>query len=171
MATAVSNKDIHAQIVRAKLRYDPETGLLHWRESRGRMAKGMVAGTAKARGYVQVRINGEFFYAHRLAWVIQTGQPIPDGVEIDHRDGDPSNNRWANLRLATSQQNKQNTRRPTTNTSGSKGVTYRQSRQKWQAQISVDNRCVFLGNFDSFAEAVAARQAAERRYFGEFAAA
>lgn len=152
------------------LRYDPESGLLYWRVKAGRMRAGSVAGCVKGdRGYIVVRLGGGMRYAHRIVWVLMNGRDLPPGAEIDHIDGNPSNNKWSNLRLATAQQNKRNMRRPDSNTSGVKGVTFRRNRGQWQAQMSVDNRCVYLGSFERFEDAVNARRAAEQKHFGEFA--
>lgn len=169
MANKLNIRSIPVEKVQSLLRYDPISGSLHWRESRGRMAAGMVAGCVRGdRGYVQVRIDGAIYYGHRLAWVLKTGKPIPEGAEIDHRDGVTSNNRSGNLRLATSQQNKRNMQTPSHNTSGVKGVTYRKNKARWQAQISVNNQCRYLRSFKNFEDAVAARQKAEREVFGSF---
>lgn len=169
MADKIDTRPVDANLASEMLDYDPLLGILRWKKSRGRMAAGMVAGCVKKdRGYVAIRIGGSIYYAHRLAWSIKTGEDLPASVEIDHRDGNPANNVWSNLRLATPQQNKRNMRTPGHNTSGVKGVTFRQSRRKWQAQISIDNKCKYLGSFKSFDEAVAARLSAEQKEFGEF---
>jgi len=55
------------------------------------------------------------------------------------------------------------------NTSGATGVTYRKSRKKWQAQMSVGNKLRYLGSFETKEAAIAARRNAERKIFGEFA--
>lgn len=170
MAANPSTRNIPVEIVRKLLRYDPETGHLYWRESRGRIAAGMVAGTVKSdRGYISVRIDGVTYYGHRLAWALQTGKQVPDGREIDHKDGSPSNNAWRNLRIASPIQNKRNMVPSSLNTSGTTGVTFRKSRNKWQAQMSVGNKLKYLGTFDTKEDAIAARHKAEREVFGEFA--
>ena len=72
-------------------RYDPETGLLHWLEA----ARKPVGPTA-SRYYVSVGFEGRSYKAHRLAWLLTFGEWPKD--EIDHIDGDRSNNRLGNLR-------------------------------------------------------------------------
>ncbi len=69
----------------------------------------------------------------------------PEGLEIDHKDGDGLNNRRNNLREATRSQNNHNQRRSKNNTSGFKGVTWHKAGGKWQAQIMMDGRKRFLG--------------------------
>lgn len=169
MAEKTHTRIVPVDKVREWLSYDPDTGVFRWRVRRGCRAAGQVAGVSKHPGYITIRVDGVIYYAHRLAWAIMTGESPPLDREIDHIDGERANNRWSNLRLATSRQNKANTGLAVTNTSGARGVTYRKGRQKWQAQISVDNRCVYLGNFDSLEEAIVARREGERKYFGEFA--
>ena len=93
------------------------------------------------------------------------------GAEIDHIDGNPSNNAIANLRLATSSQQKQNKRVQSNNRSGLKGAFYHACRKgkKWRSQIKVGDKLIFLGYFHTPEEAHAAYCEAAREYFGEFA--
>jgi hypothetical protein len=86
---------------------------------------------------------------------------------IDHRDGDPSNNRWANLRRATRSQNSANRRIPRNNPCGFKGVS--RHRGKWDATICKKGRRHFLGSFLTPQAAHAAYVKAARKLFGEFA--
>jgi hypothetical protein len=83
------------------LHYDPETGTLTWKQSRGRVSKGQVAGSLGNRGYLHVRCFGRLWLAHRIAWKLQTGAEPKAGLVIDHLNGDRADNRWANIRLTT----------------------------------------------------------------------
>jgi hypothetical protein len=112
-----------------------------------------------------IHVDGERHLGNRLAWLYVTGEWPRAGV--DHRDGDPTNDRWANLRLATQQQNNRNARKPRHNTTGLKGA-YR-CRDKFRASISVNDRAVHLGVFDTAEAAHAAYCAAAVQYGGEFA--
>src|SRR5262245_57095359 len=86
------------------LEYDPETALLTWKQDRGGKAKtGIVAGRLAANGYIDITIDSRRYKAHRLAWLYVHGEWPPE--EIDHRDLDKANNRLANLRPASHQQN------------------------------------------------------------------
>lgn len=96
---------------------------------------------------------------HRLIWEEAYG-PIPDGMWIDHINGDKHDNRLDNLRLATGQQNQMN--RP-------RAVGVSRSRGRWQAQITVDYRNIHLGNFTDYLDALGERRKAETLYFGAFA--
>tara|TARA_R110000765_G_scaffold45787_1_gene94617 strand:+ start:52 stop:537 length:486 start_codon:yes stop_codon:yes gene_type:complete len=91
----------------------------------------------------------------------------PDGMDIDHIDGDRLNNRRSNLRICTRQQNGMNLKISKKNKSGVKGVSWHKDLNKWHAQIQC-NKKIHLGYFDDFYEAVRVRQEAEEKYFGEF---
>lgn len=86
---------------------------------------------------------------------------------VDHKDGDPLNNRRENLRVCTYQQNSFNSRIPSNNTSGKAGV--QRIKKGWNARIQANGKYIHLGDFSRFEDAVAARLAAEKEYFGEFA--
>ena len=92
----------------------------------------------------------------------------PNGLLVDHRDGDGLNNRRANLRLATCQQNVQNARISKRNTSGLKGVSWRKTNGKWHAQIKVNGRQLNLGYFPTPESAHAAYCKASATLHGEF---
>lgn len=93
----------------------------------------------------------------------------PEGIEVDHINGDGLDNRRANLRLATRAQNQWNSGRRSDNTSGFKGVGWVRSRQRWQAKIKVRGLRIFLGYHASPEAAAQAYDAAARQHFGEFA--
>jgi hypothetical protein len=157
--------------LRELLHYDPETGVFTWLVAPNRRIRvGQQAGTAwEGRGvsYIDIKIDGQRYRAHRLAWLYMTGEWPPD--ETDHRDCDGLDNRWPNLREATSTQNKANTRRRRDNTSGFKGVTFNKRDRRFQARIKAGDRERHLGCFDTAEEAYAAYCAAAKEHFGEFA--
>jgi hypothetical protein len=147
------------------LAYDPETGLLRWKISRGSRMKGGVAGN-RTQKMVQVQIDGGGYVAHRLAWLLMTGT-WPE-TELDHRNLDSFDNRWENLRVATHQQNCCNRRREVRNKSGFKGVHWHSVLKKWRTQIKVNGVITRLGAFNSAEEAYAVYCAAAVKYHGEF---
>ncbi|GHU70004.1 hypothetical protein FACS1894184_14840 [Clostridia bacterium] len=89
----------------------------------------------------------------------------PEGYEVDHIDGHPSNCRKMNLRLATHQQNSYNTKLRSNNTSGCKGVTYCQQTGKYRSRVQRKH----LGCYNSKAEATLAYNANATMMFGEYA--
>jgi hypothetical protein len=127
---------------------------------------GKIAGCADGRGYLHICINGIQYYAHRLIWKLVSGsEPIE---EVDHKDRDPTNYRWRNLREATRQQGLFNSN--ARKTGHSKG-TYRMTKGKWSrwiAQIQHNGRTVYLGHFETEQEAHEAYCAAARKHFGRF---
>jgi hypothetical protein len=99
--------ELTANRLREVLDYNSETGVFTWRVAlRPRMKIGTVAGWLDERGYRRVRIDARPYLAHRLAWLWMTGE-WPSG-RLDHRDGDPGNNCWSNLREAMQSQNSAN---------------------------------------------------------------
>lgn len=160
-----------AALVREKLDYDPETGVFLWKKSpRLGIEAGERAGTARRSGYrlISIRWYGQIF-EHRLAWLYVYGVAPSD--EIDHIDGNPSNNAISNLREATSSQQKMNKRVQSNNVSGLKGAYFHACRhgKKWRSQIKVGRRLIFLGYFDTPEEAHRAYCVASKKYFAEFA--
>lgn len=138
--------------LRRDLRFDHETGKLHWQLEYRRCARrGHEAGRVGNRGYVNVKYRGREWLAHVLIWAIVNGE-VPVS-EIDHADRNPANNRLANLRLATRGQNASN--RGNVLLRRGAGVT-RTPSGRWQAQISLRGKNHFLGNFATRDEARAA---------------
>lgn len=105
--------------------------------------------------------------AHALIWKMIRG-PFDEDLVIDHKDGNPFNNRMSNLRLATTVQNSFNLRVKKNNTSGISGVSFHKGAQKWVAQLQVDGRNRYLGLFQNMGDAAKARREAEVEYFGEY---
>lgn len=93
----------------------------------------------------------------------------PNDLLADHIDSDGLNNRRANLRLATDEQNAWNACLPSTNTSGYKGASWCSRRRRWRATIKSGGKQVWLGYFDSALQAHEAYRAAASRLRGEFA--
>lgn len=151
--------------LRELLSYDPETGVFRWLVSRGRVRAGNAAGCLNMKSRHVIKIDGKMYGAGRLAWLYMTGEWPP--VKIDHRDRDPSNTVWTNLRPATTSQNSANMLRK--NKSGFKGVA--RAGKRWSAKIVVNGKAFHLGTFDTAPEAHAAYKAAAEKHFGEFARA
>jgi len=124
--------------------YVPTTGLL--------LCRGKAIGTPNGFGYLRasIIINGcrRRVLIHRICWALMTGT-WPE--RIDHRDGNRSNNKWSNLREATSAQNKQNKAKYRNNTSGFTGVS--KNHNRWRAAIKANGQLYVLGYFATVAEA------------------
>jgi hypothetical protein len=92
----------------------------------------------------------------------------PEGLQVDHEDGDGLNNQRYNLRVASSFQNSHNRRVSSNNKSGFKGVCWNKGSGKWLAQIGFNSGKKYLGLFTSPEEAHAAYCQASKKYHGEF---
>jgi hypothetical protein len=168
-----------ADEVRAVLDYDPESGILTWlaRQGDDRATKAWnakhankQAGSLNKKGYLQVRLFGRNYQAHRVIWLLVTGR-WPSGFDIDHSDTVRSNNRLDNLRLATNSQNRANSKKPSNNTSGFKGVHFSKVVDRYVASISVNGRTHHLGCYGTPEAAHAAYLNAAEWHFGPFARA
>lgn len=90
-------------------------------------------------------------------------------IIVDHINHDGLDNRKSNLRLCSNAQNICNCNMPKNNKSGCKGVYWSESRQKWCAQVTINNKTKSLGRFINYEDAVKARNEAAFKYYGEFA--
>ena len=157
---------IDIQELKELLRYDLETGQVHWiAPGKGRIKK-KGAGAVTSTGYVGILIYGKRYYAHRIAWALHYGS-WPD-QQIDHVNGTKTDNRICNLRLATNAENGKNYGANKLNTSGVKGVSWCKSTQKWRALIKVNGKSLCRGRYADKNAAIAARQMAEIEHFGEW---
>lgn len=149
--------------LRERLQYNPNTGAWTWLKCARAGFVGRPAGSLDAKGYWDIKINGQSYKASRLAFLYMTGEWPTE--EMDHIDGTPWNDAWCNLREATRTENVQNRQQRTDNSSGAIGVYWHTANSKWIAQVDK----VYLGSFDSFDEAVAARDSATTAFHGDFA--
>jgi hypothetical protein len=93
----------------------------------------------------------------------------PDGIMVDHINGDGLDNRRENLRLATLTQNFHNSTKHRDGTqSRYKGVESR-PRGRWRARICVNGIRISAGEFATELEAAQAYDRAARLHHGEYA--
>lgn len=132
--------------------YDPETGVLSWRHG-GKEAGGIQG------GYYRLTLNGVHYLAHRVIWKIVNGS---DPIQIDHVDGNRTNNRIENLRDVSHQVNAKNRKLYENNKSGVHGVSFHNRDDVWQVRIGVGRgKELHLGNFKTWDEAISVRIAAQ----------
>lgn len=159
--------DLTAEFVRELFDYDEGTGWLLYRQAPSNFKKaGERAGTRTKHGRIRIIIEGRHYLAHRIIWLWKTGA-WPEH-EIDHWDEDPGNNRWKNIRKATSSQNLSNRGTPINNTSGFKGV-WKAKSGSWYADIQFKKIKRRFGPFITPQEAAEKRNAAAVKLHGQFA--
>ena len=124
--------------------YSPITGHLYY-EGRPKPA-----GSINNYGYRIVKVNGKPKKAHRVIWEMVTGETIPQGMVVDHIDGDRDNNAWHNLRLASPRLNRMN--------SSKHSCLYKDERVESGWKVVVDRK--YIGYFTDYDEAVRARDKA-----------
>lgn len=147
------------------LEYDPETGVFRSKINRGRAIAGKVLGGT--RGYSQIVIDRRNYKGHHLAWLYVYGEWPSSG--LDHINGVVGDNRIANLRLASQQQNVWNKGPSKNNTSGFKGVSLHRGTGKWRATITVNRQQKSLGHFATPEAAYDVYCSKAKEVFGEFA--
>lgn len=150
--------------LRRFLIYDPETGLFLWKFRNHKQFDSRLGGkpafVTSINGYRAATLPSfGRAMAHRVAFKMVHGRD-PIG-EVDHINGNRSDNRIANLREVSSSENKRNAARPRHNTSGITGVSYRRDKRKWRAFICLANDTKHLGYFSTKEGAIAARKSAE----------
>ena len=126
----------------SELTYDPDTGVF--------TRKGKEIGYKERKGYVAFRYKTRIYKAHRVAWLLNTGDD-PGEMLVDHINRDKADNRFCNLRLATFKQNNYN--------QNSCGVTVKGNR--FRASIQDSGNRIFLGSYTTEEEATAAYKAAQ----------
>lgn len=160
---SISNEELKANVS-----YDPETGIFtRLRDASINAPAGSRADLPEGKRYRAVKINYVRYKAHRLAFQYVHGRE-PKGY-IDHINGNPNDNRIANLRECDALENARNARTRSDNTSGFKGVSWHKQRGKWTARIMVSNQHINIGLFDTAEQAYAAYCAKAKELHGEFA--
>jgi hypothetical protein len=133
-------KPINIQRIKELLIYDPITGKITNKSTRGsRAIKGQEAGVcfeSSGHKYRRIHIDGETYLAHRLAWALHYGED-PGELSVDHIDKDTLNNRIENLRLATLAEQNKNRR--------TRGIL--KAGKKWRARIYHEGKALNLGSF------------------------
>lgn len=173
---------IEVEKLRELLRYEPETGSFTWLPrsevdcgSKHEASRWNARYSGKEpfpedfKGYRRIQIYRKRYLAHRVAWAIYTGAWPKD--QIDHINGDRSDNRIVNLREATRAENNRNKSAALNSTSRYVGVSWSSQAQKWKVGIWHAGKQIHIGFFQSEEEAAAAYDREARDKKGEFAKA
>ena len=151
--------------VKKLLDYNPETGEFrhkkraieyfstdhHMRTWNTRFA-GKVTGTISAHGYVFLSIKNKLYTGHRIAFLIMNGY-LPE--QVDHINGDRSDNRILNLRPANNNKNQWNTKAKKGTKIGIKGVSEARSRklEGYRSRLTHNGKTYYLGVYTTPEEA------------------
>lgn len=159
--------------------YDPLSGLLRWRmrpdyhfrsvpraDAFNHKHRGRIINGCNNHGYLWVWISGKIYLSHRIIYKMMTGQEPPE--TLDHKDRDNKNNEWENLREASVAENIIN-KIAAWGKSGVLGVRKCSRGDHWEARIKYKRKSIQIGTYRTQEEAIAARKAAEKAYYGEFA--
>jgi len=114
-----------------------------------------------SHGYLSCRVNYKHYLVHRIIWAM-TFKEWPQ--EIDHINGDESDNRIENLREVTRQENSKNKKIASNSWSKIYGVRWVKQRQKWIVQMKINSKTIHFGCFDNLLDAACCRKAAEIEY-------
>jgi hypothetical protein len=163
--------------IRECVDYNPDTGIFTWRARPSHhfpdgyqtrintRQAGKPAGSLLKGCYWQIKLGRSVYKAHRLAWLLMYGEPVPD--TIDHIDGNGLNNRIDNLRAATKAESSQNRGSAT----GMIGITYHTDSpiRPFEVRVAALGKRHRIGCFATIDEAKAARREAAERLHGQFA--
>ena len=159
--------DLTWQRLKELLHYDPDSGVFTWRVTRKKCPAGKRSGTQRSDGYRIISIDRKNYLESRLAFFYML-EKWPTH-HIDHRDRDPSNTKWLNLREATQSQNAMNSPVRTNNRTGFKGVRRAKQPVGYEAYYFKNGKHVTIGTFPTIEAASTARRAAVDAAYGEFA--
>jgi hypothetical protein len=151
----------------AKNLFDYKDGSLYWKINQGRIKAGSKAGTPREKGHIQIQYNKKMYREHSIVWMMFNGEN-PSAI-LDHINGNPSDNRIENLRLATNAQNLANRGKNKNNTSGFKGVYLHNQTNKWVASIKHLGKKYSLGCYENASDAHQAYKKACVKLNGDFA--
>jgi len=164
LASELDDEPLTQERLREILHYDPDTGQFRW-VKKGKSRRETVGCIYERRNGDDVRMKIGIGYnrypSQQVAWLWMTGELRTD---IDHKDGNPLNNKWSNLRIATGQQQKQNHKKYKNNKSGYTGVWWSDRREKYQVKVS--NKTI--GYFEDIEVAHETYELTSRNMFGEF---
>lgn len=157
------------KLLQTLLHYEPDTGRLFWKERPREMFPttrhwkswntryaGQEALTALSNGYLCGQVLDNRYQAHRVIWCWVYGTWID---EVDHEDGDRSNNRIDNLRDGSHGVNSKNKKLDCRNKTGQMGVYFNKRKSLFHARIGKQH----IGYYPTLVEATVARKGWEHR--------
>lgn len=122
------------------------------------------AGYARRSIYADKKVQTQ--YMARLIWETIYG-PIPENMEVEHKNQNKLDNTRRNLRLATVSENHKNVPK-LRGRSIYKGVAYHKRFNKWQSYASLNGKKVFLGYYKYQYQAALAYNRYANKHYGKF---
>lgn len=136
-------------------RYDPETGKLFWKVSRGRIKIGDEAGSL-THGYLEIGLYGSSYKVHRIIAKMFFDE-FDESLLIDHQNGIKNDNRLSNLRMVSNQENLKNQGFRSNNKSGYVGICWYERYGMWKVQTMVNGKQIYGGRYLDINDAIKAR--------------
>lgn len=133
--------------------------------ARGRAKNGDIAGCNSYGGYLVVNIDKKRYYAHRIIHLHQFGF-MPEFM--DHKNMNKLDNRLCNIRACTKQENQRNHGISKANTSGVKGVFWREDIKKWSGSVRNNGKTIYTGVFKNIEDAKHAVMMKRKEFHGKF---
>lgn len=164
----MSKLNLNQKRLKEILTYNPDAGVFRWKTKYckkiivGSIAGNVEKNTKSGKKYICIGIDGNSYFAHRLAYLYMMGK-FPNHL-MDHENGDGCDNRWKNLRSVDHSENMKNVKMPSTNTSGVCGVSWISKRNKWESKIQVSGKTIHLGRFADLLSAACSRKSAEVKH-------
>lgn len=162
----IEKKRVTAERLKEMFLYDFDLGIFTRLTDTKRSKAGDMVGNLSGAGYQQFSIDGRMYQSHRLAWLYVYGE-YPS-LDIDHINGIKTDNRIANLRLATESQNGFNVGIRSDNKSGFKGVHKDSKSGKWVAEAKIHGKKFRLGRFGDAEDAANAYKVFASKAHGDF---
>lgn len=138
--------------------FEYNNGHIYWKNKSSNMSRivlGSKAGYRRCKdNYLGITINSKSYLIHRIIYIMYYGD-IPNNLEIDHINGICDDNRIENLRLINSSENNFNRK----NVKGCK-----LKRGKYESNIDVYGRRIYLGTFNTEKQGIECYQKAKQKY-------
>ncbi|WAP91196.1 homing endonuclease [Vibrio phage vB_VviC_ZQ26] len=153
------------EILNSSFYIDEKFRLIH--KAKCGNAEGRVAGNVMPSGYIRINCKGKLYLAHRIIFKMHN-KVDPLDMEVDHINGDKTDNNPENLRLATRSQNRKNTSRYSSNKCGFKGVWFDKRYNSYFCAIQSEGNRVHFGPFRTAEEASEKYEKEAKSKFGKF---